>query len=827
MFRKAMPSAQRDGPPGGKDAFSGLRSIVRRIADVRLEDARVHAELLRAVYAAAPAALTANLVNGTLIVLVFWSVVPTRLLIGWYALLCAAIGIRAWLWRRHGRERPPPEQAARAGRLAAIGSGASGTLWGAAGAVFLVPDSPIHEILLAFVLGGMGAGATVTLAAYLPAFLAYLVPSVLPFALRLAMVGDAEHLAMSGMVLLYVGALLLVGWRTHVSWAGTIAARFANADLVRVAAIVDSSFDAIISMTPDLRITSWNAAASAMYGYAAHEVSGRSIEIIVPPERLGERAAPAGRARRAVRYGAHHQGRSTDAGRAPPVADQGFKGHGEFSGIGRDITERSRIEERTRYLALHDSLTGLPNRTLFLDRLQHTLAEARRYDRRAGLLLLDLDQFKDINDMLGHTAGDQLLVEVARRLEACVRASDTVARLGGDEFALILTEMRRPEDAAAVAHKVKQVMAKPVRLDGQEMHATTSIGIAIGPADGEDPSQLLRAADMALYRAKAEGRNGFRFYAAEMSAQVEARKALECDLRRALERSELTLEFQPQFEFAAARIVGAEALVRWRHPALGLVPPAEFIPLAEGSGLIVPLGAWVLHEACRQARSWRDAGLPHLPTAVNLSLAQCRNGDLASSTRRVLQASGLEPCALELEVTESLFLSPSSGHLNDLYQLHTQGVRVSIDDFGTGYSSLGAAATASRRWARAQSGCRGNRVCSDQAGPFARPTGCGRRRGNSRTMHIPSGGGLQRGAGFPHRPAVAAGRFRGSTRRSPLSDGAARPECARRCRAPAVPAGGPGSRSSSRYSRRRQSHCPRCTRRRQASAPSATPARAL
>jgi EAL domain-containing protein (putative c-di-GMP-specific phosphodiesterase class I) len=221
------------------------------------------------------------------------------------------------------------------------------------------------------------------------------------------------------------------------------------------------------------------------------------------------------------------------------------------------------------------------------------------------------------------------------------------------------------------------------------MHATTSIGIAIGPADGEDPSQLLRAADMALYRAKAEGRNGFRFYAAEMSAQVEARKALECDLRRALERSELTLEFQPQFEFAAGRIVGAEALVRWQHPRLGPVPPAEFIPLAEGSGLIVPLGAWVLHEACRQSRRWRDAGLPHLPMAVNLSLAQCRSGDLASSTRRVLQASGLEPCALDLEVTESLFLSPHNGHLSDLYQLHTQGVRISIDDFGTGYSSLG------------------------------------------------------------------------------------------------------------------------------------------
>ena len=234
-----------------------------------------------------------------------------------------------------------------------------------------------------------------------------------------------------------------------------------------------------------------------------------------------------------------------------------------------------------------------------------------------------------------------------------------------------------------------QLMAKPFRLDGQEMHATTSIGIAIGPTDGEDPSQLLRAADMALYRAKAEGRNGFRFYDAEMSAQVEARKALECDLRLALERGELTLEFQPQFEFAVGRIVGAEALVRWRHPTLGPVPPAEFIPLAEGSGLIVPLGSWVLHEACRQTRFWRDAGLPHLPTAVNLSLAQCRSGDLAKSTRRVLRESGLEPCSLELEVTESLFLSPANGHLDDLYRLHAQGVRVSIDDFGTGYSSLG------------------------------------------------------------------------------------------------------------------------------------------
>ncbi len=695
MSRKETPREQRHVLPARKHASSGLRSVLRRLAEAVPDDDRVRAELLRLVYAAAPAVLMANLANGALVVLVLWSVVPHRLLIGWYALLCIAVVVRTWLWRRHRRERPRPEQVARLGRIVTIGSGSSGMLWGAAGALFFVPGSPIHEIVLAFVLGGMGAGAAVALAAHLSAFLAYLVPSVLPFALRLASVGDAEHLAMAGMVLLYVASLLLLGWRTHASWARTIALRFANADLVRVAAIVDSSFDAIISMTPDLKITSWNAAATTMYGYAAHEVSGRSVEIIVPPDRRAEFRTVYERLRRGENVEAFDTERITKDGRRVQVAlrlspIKNPKGTViGFSGIGRDITERTRVEEHTRYLALHDALTGLPNRTLFHDRLQRALAEAGRYDRQAGLLLLDLDQFKDINDMLGHTAGDELLVEVARRLDACVRASDTVARLGGDEFALILTEMRRPEDAAAVARKAMEVLAKPFRLDGQEMHATTSLGIAIGPVDGEDPSQLLRAADMALYRAKAEGRNAFRFYAAEMSAQVEARKELEGDLRRALERGELTLEFQPQFEFAAGRIVGAEALARWRHPRLGPVPPAEFIPLAESSGLIVPLGAWVLREACRQTRFWRDAGLPHLPMAVNLSLAQCRAGDLATSTRRVLRASGLEPCALELEVTESLFFSPGNGHLTDLYRLHTQGVRVSIDDFGTGYSSLG------------------------------------------------------------------------------------------------------------------------------------------
>ena len=695
MFRKATTCGRRATLPAGNDALSGMRSALRRFANVPPKDARVRVELLSAVYAAAPAVLTANLVNGALVVLVFWSVVPQRRLISWYALVCAAVVIRTWLWSRYRREPSAAEQADRWGRLAAIGSGSSGMLWGAAGAMFFVSDSPLHELALAFVLGGIAAGATASLAAHLPVFLAYLLPSVLPFAVRLAMVGDAEHLAMAGMVVMYVSALLLIGWRVHTSLVRSVALRLANADLSRLAAIVESSFDAIISMTLERRITSWNGAAESMYGYAANEVIGRSMEIVVPPDRLEEFRTVYDRLGRGEDVAPFETERMTKDGRRlevalrlSPIRDQTGAVVG-FSGIGRDITERRRAEERTRHLALHDSLTGLPNRTLFHDRLEHALAEARRHDRRAGLLLLDLDNFKDINDTLGHTAGDRLLVEVARRLDACVRVSDTVARLGGDELALILTEVRRPEDAALVARKAMYRMAKPFRLDGREVETTTSIGIAIYPADGEDADQLLRAADMALYRAKAEGRNAFRFYAAEMSAQVEARKSLECDLRRALERDELTLEFQPQFEFAAGRIAGAEALVRWRHPRLGPVPPTEFIPLAESSGLIVPLGAWVLQEACRQTRFWRDAGLPHLPMAVNLSLAQCRSGDLANSTWRALHASGLEPRALEFEVTESLFLSPGNVYLNDLYRLRARGVRVSIDDFGTGYSSLG------------------------------------------------------------------------------------------------------------------------------------------
>ena len=770
MSRRAASRVPEGASRTDEQMHRGEGSMLRRLAGNPREHPSVRVELLRLLYAYTPVVLVTNAVNGALIVFVFWNVVAKHLLIVWYVLLLATVVARARLWRRYRREPAGGRQVARWGDLAAVGSGASGILWGAAGA--FLPHSPIHHTVLAFVLGGMAAGAVATLKAHLPALCAYLVPSVLPFAARLAAVSDAEHLAMATMALTYLAALLMVGWRGHVFLARAITLRFENADLAQVAAIVDSSFDAIISMTLDRRITSWNAAAERIYGHWADEAIGRSIEFIVPPERLTEFRIVYERLGRGESVEPFETERMTKDGRRleialslSPIKNRLGTVVG-FSGIGRDITEHRRAEDRIRRLALHDSLTGLPNRALFQDRLRQALAEAQRHHRQAALLLLDLDHFKDINDTLGHTAGDRLLMAVARRLDACVRASDTVARLGGDEFALILTELQRPEDAAMVARKAVRVVTECFRLENQEVHTTASVGITIYPTDSDDPDQLLCDADLALYRAKAEGRNTYRFYAAAMGAQVEARRALERDLRLALERGELQLHFQPQLDLAAGCIDGAEALVRWRHPRRGSVPPSEFIPLAETSGLIVPLGAWALREACRQARAWRDAGLPPLTVAVNLSLAQCRNGDFARTTGRALRASGLEPRWLELELTESLFLYPDNGHVGGLQRLRKQGVRSRSTISGRAIPawadcvscrSTRSRSTAPSSRSRPRCGFRGDRAGGDQAGPFARPAGRGGGRGNVRAVCLPSSGGLPRSTGLPHRPTLAGG----------------------------------------------------------------------
>jgi diguanylate cyclase (GGDEF)-like protein len=347
-------------------------------------------------------------------------------------------------------------------------------------------------------------------------------------------------------------------------------------------------------------------------------------------------------------------------------------------------------ELRLRMLALRDPLTGLPNRVLLHDRLWQAVAQSRRTKRPLALLILDLDHFKDVNDTLGHPTGDRLLTEAARRLTTCLRETDTVARLGGDEFALILFELKHAGDATIVARKAIAELAKPFHFDGQDVYVGASIGIAICDAGGSDPDQLLRQADLALYSAKASGGRACHFFAPAMAAEVAARKGLERDLRRAFESGKLELHFQPELDLRSGRLRGVEALLRWRQHDRGWVSPEKFVAVAEASGLIGAIGAWVLRQACRQAKSWRETGFPALRVAVNVSVTQCRRADLAASVEAALQEARLPPKALELEVTESVFLREDDEIvLTQLSRLRAIGVAVAIDDFGTGFSNLG------------------------------------------------------------------------------------------------------------------------------------------
>jgi diguanylate cyclase (GGDEF)-like protein/PAS domain S-box-containing protein len=363
-----------------------------------------------------------------------------------------------------------------------------------------------------------------------------------------------------------------------------------------------------------------------------------------------------------------------------------FEGAGRpvgYRGTATDITTEIEADRRAQYLALHDPLTDLPNRELLNERLGQAIAGVGRRGDLAALLLLDLDRFKDINDTLGHPAGDLLLKKVAARLSACVREVDTVARIGGDEFAIVQVGIRDATEAQLLSRRLLELFRTPLELDGHEVLVTLSIGVALIPTDGSIPAKLLQHADIALYRAKEEGRNGSRFFEPEMDAHLQQRKALERDLRLALSRDELELYYQPKISLLNDELAGVEALLRWHHPERGLVPPGEFIGVAEETGLILQVGEWVLRTACRQAAAW--AGLQ---VSVNISPAQFRQPDLVQIVELALQESGLAPHRLELEVTESVLIQQADAAAKLLGDLKALGVRVAMDDFGTGYSSL-------------------------------------------------------------------------------------------------------------------------------------------
>ncbi|MEE8347922.1 MAG: EAL domain-containing protein [Dehalococcoidia bacterium] len=365
-----------------------------------------------------------------------------------------------------------------------------------------------------------------------------------------------------------------------------------------------------------------------------------------------------------------------------------FEGNPAVLGTGFDITERKRAEDTIKHLAYHDALTNLPNRTLLQDRLTVALAQAHRSKRMLAVMFLDLDRFKVVNDTVGHEGGDGLLRSVAERLASLMREGDTVARMGGDEFAILSPEIASVEDAPEVAERILDGLRKPWVVQGQEFHVTTSIGVALYPSDGDDAETLLRNADTAMYRAKEHGRDNYQLYTPAMNARIAERLAVESSLRHSLERGEFVVHYQPQVDLRSGQVVGTEALVRWQHPERGLVAPAEFIPVAEDTGLIVPLGEWVLRTACAQNKAWQEEGIPPLRVAVNLSARQFQQRNLIDMVAQVLEETGLDPHRLQLEITEGVAMQDTDFTIDVLQGLRAMGVQIAMDDFGTGYSSL-------------------------------------------------------------------------------------------------------------------------------------------
>jgi len=460
-------------------------------------------------------------------------------------------------------------------------------------------------------------------------------------------------------------------------------------------AVAETASDAIVVADSRGDVTYFNTGAERTFDLPAGQAVGHPLTALLP-ERFHE--AYQSEVRRLLSAGTPTAGRTIEVaakrsdGSEFPVelslANWVARGQTFVTAIIRDITDRRQAEEQIRHLAFHDALTGLPNRLLFGDRLQMAVNHARRYRQRVAVLFVDIDRFKVINDSLGHTRGDRLLQDVAERLRDCLREDDTIARFGGDEFTLLLSSVARVEDALSVAGKILKALEAPFPQAGRELFVTPSIGIALYPDDGQDLETLVKNADAAMYQAKEQGGNRYQLYTPALNAMALGLLTMENELHQALAREEMVVHYQPLLELRSGRIHGVEALVRWRHPQKGLLLPQEFISLAEVTGLIAPLGLFVLRTACAQVKAWQQEGHPELTMSVNLSARQLQDPDLPQQVLGVLEETGLEPRFLDLEITENNAMQSAASTIAVLSRLKAEGVRVSIDDFGIGYSSL-------------------------------------------------------------------------------------------------------------------------------------------
>jgi len=463
----------------------------------------------------------------------------------------------------------------------------------------------------------------------------------------------------------------------------------------RLQAILNKAADAILTIDSNGALMSANAAAGRLFGYSPEKMAALPLDTLIPVG-VGEAAGlDAAGLLRMIACGVTHEyelpGWRSDGSEFPlamSVSEVELPDEHLFVAILHDLTEQHLAQERIHLLAHHDTLTGLANRLSLNLRLEQLLAQTRRGGGMAAVLFIDLDHFKKINDTHGHETGDMLLIAVSQRLQELLREVDTIARLGGDEFIVVTDGSVTPDDASNIAVRIVDALTAPYHLNGKTVHSGASVGVAMFPTDGEDAGTLMRHADTAMYAAKSQGRGNFQFFSEEMNSATHERLMLENRLWQALEQNEFELYLQPQVELATQRIIGAEALLRWHHPELGMVGPDRFIPIAEESGLILPLGDWVLQRACTLLHAWRAPGLSHLRLAVNLSARQCHGPGLLPHLDRMLHSHGIDPALLELEITESAAMQDPERSRALLIELRSRGIKVAIDDFGTGYSSL-------------------------------------------------------------------------------------------------------------------------------------------
>ncbi len=717
--------------PASENISSILRSTVV-VADSQSEETyrEVRAQQVALLFRQLPAALTATLLIAFIVAGVTWPVADAKVLLSWLVAVCALTGHRFWLWHRFATNAPRAEQMDPWLRSFFVGTLLSGIVWGA-GSVLLVGQDLIHQFFFGLLLAGLAAGGVSTLSSYRGVYAAFLLPGMTPLAVRMALYLDPVHVAMASMMLLFVALMLGISARIHATIAESLRLRFRNLDLVDTLSATKDNLEtvntallreigehrkaqeilmkseqklrlhahqaplAFIEWDLSFRVVEWNPAAQRIFGYSRQEALGRQAAALIAAEHSCDTIATLWKRLLIDKHSAQVTIENRTKGERNIVCEWYYTPLVDAQGrvlsvmtLAQDVTANRQAQERLNYLAYHDDLTSLPNRSLYNDRLSQAMIEARRQGRCVGVMLLDIDHFKMVNDTVGHDAGDELLRDIGKRLMVCVRESDTVARIGGDEFGLVLADMADPRDAIIVAQKILDSFAPPFFVGGRELFVGPSIGITMYPVDSDTLDGLVKNADSAMYHAKAQGRNNFQFYSAELTARAQSRLAMESSLRRALERREFLLHYQPKFSLGTGKMTGVEALIRWQHPEFGMVPPQDFIGIAEESGLILPIGEWVLREACQQVKRWHDEGFGHVKLAVNLSTKQFRHGRLKETLAGVLAETGFDPRYLEFEITESVLMENSAAVSEVLADLKAKGISISVDDFGTGYSSL-------------------------------------------------------------------------------------------------------------------------------------------